>query len=160
MCGSKWSCKWLLIKETSSNDFRFPSITQSHLFNSLSSSHSFHPQNPNELVPSPSPRIMSPMGFAVHRQARHIASVMDEKSMYGDDWDYYGEDGPPMSYIRPVPIWLCVFLVIGYIIGGAFIFQKWEQWDFLDSAYFCFITLTTIGECYSCFLLFSHELWN
>lgn len=89
---------------------------------------------------------MSPMGFAVHRQARHIASVMDENSMYGEDWDYYGEDGPPMSYIRPVPIWLCVFLVIGYIIGGAFLFQKWEDWGFLDAAYFCFITLTTIGE--------------
>lgn len=92
---------------------------------------------------------MSPMGFAVHRQARHIASVMDEHSMYGEDWDYYGEDAPPMSYIKPVPIWLCVFLVIGYILGGAFLFQKWEQWDFLDAAYFCFITLTTIGEFYT-----------
>jgi hypothetical protein len=89
------------------------------------------------------------MGFAVHRQARHIASVMDENSMYGEDWDYYGEDAPPMSYIKPVPIWLCVFLVIGYIIGGAALFSKSEGWGFLDSAYFCFITLTTIGEFYA-----------
>ncbi|XP_070505687.1 uncharacterized protein [Chironomus tepperi] len=96
-------------------------------------------------VQAPSPRIMSPMGFAVHRQARHIASVMDENSMYGEDWDYYGEDAPPMSYIKPVPIWLCVFLVVGYILGGAFLFRKWEGWDLLDAAYFCFITLTTIG---------------
>lgn len=94
-------------------------------------------------VPSPSPRIMSPMGFAINRQARHVQSVMDENSLYGDEWD---NDNPPMSYIKPVPIWLCVFLVIGYIVVGAVLFQQWEQWSYLDSAYFCFITLTTIGK--------------
>ncbi|XP_059620713.1 uncharacterized protein LOC132264500 [Phlebotomus argentipes] len=86
----------------------------------------------------PSPRIMSPMGFAVHRQARYE----EGNSLYDDDWDSYG-DMPNRS--RPVPIWLCVFLVISYIIAGAFLFSSWEPWSFLDSAYFCFITLTTIG---------------
>lgn len=84
---------------------------------------------------------MSPMGFAINRQARHIASVMDENSMYGDD----DEIDMSNSSIRPVPIWLCVFLVIGYILGGAYFFSKSEEWNFLDAAYFCFITLTTIG---------------
>jgi hypothetical protein len=51
-----------------------------------------------------------------------------------------------MSLIRPVPIWLCVFLVIGYIVAGTKLFSQLEQWGYLDSAYFCFITLTTIGE--------------
>jgi len=83
------------------------------------------------------------MGFAINRQARHIASVMDENSLYDDD---DGGDGQNMAYIRPVPIWLCVFLVVGYIIGGAFLFEAWENWNFLDAAYFCFITLTTIGK--------------
>lgn len=46
---------------------------------------------------------------------------------------------------RPVPIWLCSFLVISYIVGGAYLFSNWEGWGMLDSAYFCFITLTTIG---------------
>lgn len=84
---------------------------------------------------------MSPMGFAVHRQAR---LQYDDESMYGDDWDF-SSDMP--SRVRPVPIWLCVFLVVGYIMAGAFLFSSWEGWEFLDSAYFCFITLTTIGEC-------------
>uniref|UniRef100_A0A1I8QBY0 Potassium channel domain-containing protein n=1 Tax=Stomoxys calcitrans TaxID=35570 RepID=A0A1I8QBY0_STOCA len=92
----------------------------------------------------PSPRIMSPMGFAVKRQIRRRPSYdYDDDSMYGDDMsDYYG-DIPPKD--RPVPIWLCVFLVISYILGGAALFAYWEKWSFLDSAYFCFITLTTIG---------------
>jgi hypothetical protein len=81
------------------------------------------------------------MGFAVHRQARHVASMMDENSLYGEDFE--GEDNP---YMRPVPIWLCVFLVISYIILGTWLFHEWESWNILDSAYFCFITLTTIGK--------------
>lgn len=85
----------------------------------------------------PSTRIMSPLGFQTHRQARY-----EDLPFYDDDPDYY--DLPPRS--RPVPIWLCVFLVVSYIIAGAFIFSKWETWSLLDSAYFCFITLTTIGE--------------
>ncbi|XP_022246034.1 uncharacterized protein LOC106462919, partial [Limulus polyphemus] len=44
-----------------------------------------------------------------------------------------------------VPIWLCSAIVIGYICGGAFLFTIWEDWNFLDSSYFCFVTLTTIG---------------
>lgn len=93
----------------------------------------------------PSPRIMSPMGFAVKRQVRRRPSYdYDEDSIYGDELsDYYG-DIPPKD--RPVPIWLCVFLVISYILGGAALFAFWEKWSFLDSAYFCFITLTTIGK--------------
>ncbi|KAJ0183563.1 hypothetical protein K1T71_001539 [Dendrolimus kikuchii] len=47
--------------------------------------------------------------------------------------------------IKPVPIWLCVFLVASYIVAGTFLFKQWEGWAYLDAAYFCFITLTTIG---------------
>jgi len=81
---------------------------------------------------------MSPMGFAVHRQ------------VYADDIDfdyeyYAAADDQERQPTKPVPIWLCVFLVVSYIFGGAFLFSEWEKWPFLDSAYFCFITLTTIG---------------
>lgn len=85
---------------------------------------------------------MSPMGFAVHRQAR-LQAYYDDDSLYGDEWDLVS-DIPPR--IRPVPIWLCVFLVISYILAGAYLFSQWEKWPFLDSVYFCFITLTTIGK--------------
>lgn len=90
----------------------------------------------------PSPRIMSPMGFAVHRQAR-LQHFDEETGVCDDDYDTASAYDAP---VRPVPIWLCVFLVVGYIIGGAFYFTNSETWGFLDSAYFCFITLTTIGK--------------
>ena len=45
-----------------------------------------------------------------------------------------------------VPVWLVILLVIGYIMGGAFMFSLWEEgWGLLEGAYFCFTTLTTIG---------------
>ena len=63
--------------------------------------------------------------------------------------EYYYDDSdedPDIDYSRkPVPILLSIVLVVAYIIGGAFLFQMWEGWSFLDSSYFCFITLTTIG---------------
>ncbi|XP_052749989.1 uncharacterized protein LOC113510470 isoform X1 [Galleria mellonella] len=52
---------------------------------------------------------------------------------------------PAKEEIKPVPIWLCVFLVASYIVAGTFLFKRWEGWAYLDAAYFCFITLTTIG---------------
>ncbi|KAK7598168.1 hypothetical protein V9T40_006403 [Parthenolecanium corni] len=93
----------------------------------------------------PSPRIMSPLGFAVHRQTfpRMNRDAYDDYyyDYYYDFYDYYQHD-----YSRPVPIWLCVFLVISYIIGGAVLFNEQEpEWGLFNSAYFCFITLTTIG---------------
>lgn len=100
-----------------------------------------HKRRERSTVLPPSPRIMSPMGFAVHRQARLMESF-DEEAGYDDEHFDYVSDAP----VRPVPIWLCVFLVIGYIIAGAFYFTRTEKWEFLDSAYFCFITLTTIGK--------------
>jgi len=60
-----------------------------------------------------------------------------------DDYTSDEDEGEPGD--KPVPIWLGVMLVVVYILGGAVLFSEWEQWDFLDSVYFCFITLTTIG---------------
>jgi len=71
----------------------------------------------------------------------------DDQSFY--EVEYYYEDSDEdtdVDYSRkPVPILLSIILVVAYIIGGAFLFQMWEGWSFLDSSYFCFITLTTIG---------------
>ncbi|RVE42204.1 hypothetical protein evm_013153 [Chilo suppressalis] len=59
--------------------------------------------------------------------------------------EIYAIEAPVKEEIKPVPIWLCVFLVASYIVAGTFLFKRWESWEYLDAAYFCFITLTTIG---------------
>ncbi|KAI4454879.1 potassium channel subfamily k [Holotrichia oblita] len=85
----------------------------------------------------PSPTIMSPLGYG------HRSKYLDDPESDDDYYDDYYDSG--RGVIKPVPIWLCVFLVVSYIVAGTFLFTAWERWPYLDSAYFCFITLTTIG---------------
>lgn len=81
---------------------------------------------------------MSPLGYS------HRSKYLDDPP---SDDEYYDSDYMESERIRtkPVPIWLCVFLVVSYIFAGAILFHSWEEWAYLDAAYFCFITLTTIG---------------
>lgn len=44
-----------------------------------------------------------------------------------------------------IPVGIVLFLLFAYICVGAAIFSAWENWSFLDAAYFCFIALATIG---------------
>ncbi|KAL0818025.1 hypothetical protein ABMA28_008566 [Loxostege sticticalis] len=44
-----------------------------------------------------------------------------------------------------VPISVCIFILVGYVMFGSMIFGMWEKWDQLDGAYFCFISLSSIG---------------
>lgn len=46
---------------------------------------------------------------------------------------------------RSLSALLIFLLLIVYIAIGGGIFMIWEDWNFLESFYFCFITMTTIG---------------
>lgn len=44
------------------------------------------------------------------------------------------------------PRYAIIFLLIrSYILLGASLFKAWENWDYLDGSYFCFISLSSIG---------------
>lgn len=44
-----------------------------------------------------------------------------------------------------VPISVCIMILICYISLGAVLFHKIQQWGVLESLYFCFASLSTIG---------------
>jgi len=44
-----------------------------------------------------------------------------------------------------IPIVLSILTIVGYLAMGAVIFHAWEGWDWASAAYFCFITLSTVG---------------
>lgn len=44
-----------------------------------------------------------------------------------------------------VPISICVMILICYVTLGAVLFHKIQHWGVLESLYFCFTSLGTIG---------------
>ncbi len=90
----------------------------------------------NEITPLP-----TPASTTVKFKGEHeFYPTIDLTNMGFDDEDDYDED-EEMS----VPLLVTVFVIPLYLTLGAILFGIWEKWSFLDSFYFCFITLTTIG---------------
>jgi len=44
-----------------------------------------------------------------------------------------------------VPLTVTLLLIGSYLFVGALLFGVWDDWDWLTGAYFCFITIATIG---------------
>ncbi|CAG7725674.1 unnamed protein product [Allacma fusca] len=44
-----------------------------------------------------------------------------------------------------IPISTCLAVFSFYILMGSLVFSWWENWNYLDGSYFCFISLVTIG---------------
>lgn len=52
---------------------------------------------------------------------------------------------PHFQVKKTVPLKVCFCIILGYVMIGAYVFHKSEGWAYLNAAYFCVITLTTIG---------------
>jgi len=58
-----------------------------------------------------------------------------------DDDDDDDDDDEKIS----VPLTVTMCLIAGYIFMGSVLFGVWENWDWLASSYYCFVTISTIG---------------
>ncbi|CAJ0941096.1 unnamed protein product, partial [Mesorhabditis belari] len=63
----------------------------------------------------------------------------DELSLHSTRRQQYGSEQEKM----PVTVGICI--VTAFNVGGAMLFTYWEGWSIFDGAYYCFITLSTIG---------------
>ena len=74
--------------------------------------------------PPPSPTQLSPN--------EHTAVIIhDVQSM-----DERLGDFEPRYEKASVPVYVCLLVVFGYIMGGSILFATWEGWDLLNGAYF------------------------
>ncbi|XP_048000833.1 TWiK family of potassium channels protein 7 [Leguminivora glycinivorella] len=55
------------------------------------------------------------------------------------------EDGEPIKRKITVPSTACLWVISFYILSGTIMFGAWEKWNYLDSTYFCVISLCKIG---------------
>ena len=55
-------------------------------------------------------------------------------------------DEPPLEPRAPLlPFCVCLSVIIGYILVGGYLLTLWEEWSYMDGAFFCFVSLSTIG---------------
>ncbi|EDV58215.1 AF4/FMR2 family member 4 [Drosophila erecta] len=77
--------------------------------------------------------------FVLKKLRYHCDGGLDCRE--GDDSEEEDEEAEG----RQVPISLVLLILASYICVGTVIFALWENWSLVDGAYFCFVTLSTIG---------------
>ena len=45
-----------------------------------------------------------------------------------------------------VPSTACIWVMLGYLTMGTIMFAEWEDWNYLDSAYFCVTSLLKVNS--------------
>ena len=89
------------------------------------------------------------------RRDAELPPGVDRRSK-GLAFDEIGKERYMPTDLVMVPITVNLILIFSFIFVGALAFASWEDWDPIASAYFCFITLTTIG--YIIYTLSTHHI--
>jgi len=63
----------------------------------------------------------------------------------GISFDEIGKERYMPTDLVMVPIMVNLMLIFAFIFIGSVLFSTWEGWSATEAAYFCFVTLTTIG---------------
>jgi hypothetical protein len=62
-----------------------------------------------------------------------------------DDEDNNEDDEYEYENKVQIPFLLLLFVIVLYIMSGAYLFQYFENWELSQTAYFVFVTLSTVG---------------
>ena len=89
------------------------------------------------------------------RRDAELPPGVDRRSK-GLAFDEIGKERYMPTDLVMVPITVNLILIFSFIFVGALAFASWEDWEPIASAYFCFITLTTIG--YIIYTLSTHHI--
>ncbi len=84
----------------------------------------------------------APMDPTWPEPERHLEGKLSDED-YDDDDDEEEDVWDRME--SRVPFGAVILIIIGYICLGAFMFNKFENWTMIQSVYFCYVTLATIG---------------
>ncbi|CEF69984.1 Potassium channel subfamily K member 18 [Strongyloides ratti] len=68
-----------------------------------------------------------------------------KSTSFEDDPSSNEEDYKISDHERRVSVLFILIIMLCYTAGGACLIQCWEDWDFMEAFYFCFVTVTTIG---------------
>lgn len=71
--------------------------------------------------------------------------IVDDREDIDDDLNGDGGDGENEERVT-VPLTITMIIITLYILIGALIFNQFEGWSLIQSGYFCYITLATIGK--------------
>ncbi|VDM63121.1 unnamed protein product [Angiostrongylus costaricensis] len=90
----------------------------------------------------------SSMDGSMSRRLREFEgrSCRSDRSERSDEMSLHSMRRQGYSHSKekmPVSVGICI--VFAFISGGALLFSWWEGWNPFDGAYYCFITLSTIG---------------
>uniref|UniRef100_A0AAF5D9Z2 Potassium channel domain-containing protein n=1 Tax=Strongyloides stercoralis TaxID=6248 RepID=A0AAF5D9Z2_STRER len=68
-----------------------------------------------------------------------------KSTSFEDDPSSNEEEYKISDHERRVSVLFILIIMLCYTAGGACLIQCWEDWDFMEAFYFCFVTVTTIG---------------
>lgn len=113
---------------------RRPSMMVTNLGSVPVVTNNMSPKGPLQMTPiptpmSPIPRPLSPV--STHSRANCESPTTLPEIEIDDDFN--------------LPISLALFVLISYMVMGAAVYSMWESWDFFNSFYFVFISMSTIG---------------
>ena len=101
-----------------------------------------NPETNHEKLSNPDAPIQGKDSIALYSESKDKHFVMVSSKDVVNEMDDLSVDFD--DHIS-IPLTISLGIIAIYLFIGAFLFKFWEGWELLSSAYFCFVTISTIG---------------